>query len=455
MSCLFSASKLEETVRKSRELLPLVLPLLPKYSAVVFNDVDDPVLLDYRNKMLLFERDILLASSFRFDFVHPHRLMLKLCKRLHVPRLMAYKCWLLLKKSYVWPHCVCFSNADLACACLFLACHLDRSILETSKNGLLQSTADLMSTRINGAHWTRYFGSDIDRVIALARNIALTFADMEPNNTHVKEVLIELNSLVSQQIQKRSDEAKAAKERDEMEAKRKLSAAASSGQQSRKTSDAWDRRVKRFESMGSAKSQTEVSSNRHDREQRRDDRPRQQQYRNSFREPSRDRHEPFGGRRGEDNRSFRDDRDRRFRNQDRNVRDQDDRRDQRFRNQDRDVRDDGDRRDQRLRNEDRDRQYRESRPRSREDGRWRQNSRELDRDRRRPPSRSRSRERVRDGDREPDGHFRHREQHRKRNYEDFRRADQPRNGNRRDERDLRDIISSSRRRSRSRSPRRN
>eukprot|EP00158_Paraphelidium_tribonemae_P009334 Partr_v1_DN28837_c1_g1_i1_m34198 len=191
IAALFSASKLEETVCKSREYLVHVWRVLWRRDV----DADHPEVADYRKRMLVAEREILIACDFRFDFSHPHRFLLKVVKMLMSSAGAAlvdydefgWMCWRVLEESYVLPVCVHYSHIEIACGVVFLV-----SLLRPVA-GFDASTFSIHS----GAFWVDHLAADYSRVLSIAKDIALMMAESGSNSdATVTEALIKLNTLI-------------------------------------------------------------------------------------------------------------------------------------------------------------------------------------------------------------------------------------------------------------------
>jgi hypothetical protein len=115
ITCLFAATKCEETVKKLLELIPYAFSVLKPSVPITEEMVND-----LRKRILLYEQELLEACSFVFHMVHPHEGMLRMIKRLGLDKDFAWKCWQILLASYEAPLCIQFPPNLIGLAIIYL-----------------------------------------------------------------------------------------------------------------------------------------------------------------------------------------------------------------------------------------------------------------------------------------------------------------------------------------------
>lgn len=75
MACIFVASKVEETVKKFRELMIVAWPLMAHTSPVTELDADSPMVEEARKRVMAIELELLELMDFDFEVSHPHPIM--------------------------------------------------------------------------------------------------------------------------------------------------------------------------------------------------------------------------------------------------------------------------------------------------------------------------------------------------------------------------------------------
>ncbi|KAI3630937.1 hypothetical protein MIR68_011020 [Amoeboaphelidium protococcarum] len=114
LTCLFIATKAEETVKKSRDFLRCAWGVLYKQQSGYEDiDVDSNLMQDLRNRILTVEVDVLETVHYLFEYQHPQVVMVRMIKKMNLSHDFALYCWRLLDEV-----------AGVCDVCLFYPVHL-------------------------------------------------------------------------------------------------------------------------------------------------------------------------------------------------------------------------------------------------------------------------------------------------------------------------------------------
>ncbi|KAK9465624.1 cyclin-like protein [Lipomyces arxii] len=133
-ACLFVAAKMEDTLKKLKDILLASYYL--KHPAGPDISVDSPVIEDQRRKLISLERHVLETMSFDFRIKHPQPYIIKITKHLKYPATVAETAWLASIDSYRTLAPLKATPHAIALACIYIAATLfqqDTSIIEPAK----------------------------------------------------------------------------------------------------------------------------------------------------------------------------------------------------------------------------------------------------------------------------------------------------------------------------------
>ncbi len=100
VACILVASKVEETVRKIKEILLSATYILRNVELTW----DHPDIDAYKKRIMVLERSVLESSVFDFNMAHPHKYLIKIVKqwatRVDAYKSMTARAWSLLEDRY-------------------------------------------------------------------------------------------------------------------------------------------------------------------------------------------------------------------------------------------------------------------------------------------------------------------------------------------------------------------
>ncbi|KAK9455132.1 cyclin-like protein [Dipodascopsis uninucleata] len=97
-ACLFVAAKMEDTLKKLKEIL--VASYYLKYPNGPNINMDSQIIEDQRRRIISLERQVLETMSFDFRVKHPQPYVMKFCRYLKYPVNIAELSWLIAADSY-------------------------------------------------------------------------------------------------------------------------------------------------------------------------------------------------------------------------------------------------------------------------------------------------------------------------------------------------------------------
>ncbi|KAJ3221031.1 RNA polymerase II C-terminal domain kinase beta subunit, partial [Chytriomyces hyalinus] len=143
IACVLVACKLEETVKKTRDLI-LGLHALSGNEI----DYDDPEVENQKRRVIHIERCVLETLCFDFNQIKSaHKIIVQLAKLMEVPKHVAQKAWFMADESYYTLVATQYPAQFIALAALYLACRVeDCPALPTQSDWLHnpESEVDLM-----------------------------------------------------------------------------------------------------------------------------------------------------------------------------------------------------------------------------------------------------------------------------------------------------------------------
>ncbi|KAF8426936.1 cyclin-like protein [Tirmania nivea] len=121
-AALFVASKIEDTLKKSREILAVGHSIKHGTGSAEAINPDSPLLDDACRRCLSIERLILESISFDFRIRHPQPFIIKFCRYLNIPRHLTQLAWEIQIDTYrtisplkATPHTQAYAAIELAC----------------------------------------------------------------------------------------------------------------------------------------------------------------------------------------------------------------------------------------------------------------------------------------------------------------------------------------------------
>ncbi|KAJ3252425.1 RNA polymerase II C-terminal domain kinase beta subunit [Chytriomyces hyalinus] len=121
IACVLVACKLEETVKKTRDLI-LGLHTLSGNEI----DYDDPEVENQKRRVIHIERCVLETLCFDFNQIKSaHKIIVQLAKLMEVPKHVAQKAWFMADESYYTLVATQYPAQFIALAALYLACRVE------------------------------------------------------------------------------------------------------------------------------------------------------------------------------------------------------------------------------------------------------------------------------------------------------------------------------------------
>ncbi|KAL7266173.1 RNA polymerase II C-terminal domain kinase beta subunit [Rhizina undulata] len=161
---LFVACKIEDTLKKSREILATGYNLRHPQSEPINPDssnLDEPT-----RRIIGIERLILESSSFDFRNRHAQPFLVKLAKHFKCSTSVAQRAWDISVDVYktlaplkVTPHALALASLDLACRLEDQRIEIQHDKFETSKEAVLSTIDDLLELYTNQKSFTIVGGS--------------------------------------------------------------------------------------------------------------------------------------------------------------------------------------------------------------------------------------------------------------------------------------------------------
>ncbi|KAI9208478.1 uncharacterized protein BJ171DRAFT_489002 [Polychytrium aggregatum] len=115
ISCVFFAAKLEESVKKIRDIIQAV-----HIAIAGMDDLDAAAIEDHKRQAFLIEKRFLEISGFDFEFIYPHTYVIKFAKHLGVPQSIAANAWDLVDKCFATHLPLLYPPQVLAFAALWI-----------------------------------------------------------------------------------------------------------------------------------------------------------------------------------------------------------------------------------------------------------------------------------------------------------------------------------------------
>ncbi|CAG8478009.1 9529_t:CDS:2 [Paraglomus occultum] len=147
-TCVFVASKIEETYKKLKDILVAAYnvrhPLGPDINP------DGQTLEEQRRRIIGYERLVLENIRFDFQIQQPHKFLVKFIKRLGGDKTLARKAWTIVNDAYKTTACLRFPAHVMAAASLWLAAKLLHM--------------DFPPTMADGMKWTKLFCCKADDI---------------------------------------------------------------------------------------------------------------------------------------------------------------------------------------------------------------------------------------------------------------------------------------------------
>ncbi|KAK9448588.1 cyclin-like protein [Limtongia smithiae] len=120
LACLFVAAKMQDTLKKLKDILVASQQVLRRSSPAALIDADSPYIEEQRRRLIPLERHVLETMSFDFRMGHPQKYLIKFAKALDVPVDVAEVAWTISVDSYKSTvHLTCTSHA-IALACIYI-----------------------------------------------------------------------------------------------------------------------------------------------------------------------------------------------------------------------------------------------------------------------------------------------------------------------------------------------
>ncbi|KAG9289798.1 hypothetical protein G9A89_015378 [Geosiphon pyriformis] len=148
-TCIFVASKIDETYKKHKEIVIAVNTLSQGRSPE--NNGDGQWFEDQRRKIVSLERLVLETMCFNFQIKHPFKHLVLFTKKLKGDHDLAEKAWKIARDSYKTTACLRFPAHTIAAASIYLAANI-------------LGQKDFPSTNSKGVPWYKICMSRIEDV---------------------------------------------------------------------------------------------------------------------------------------------------------------------------------------------------------------------------------------------------------------------------------------------------
>ena len=142
IAALFVACKIEDTLKKSREILAVSYNLRHPNAEPI--NPDSPVLEDNAKRVIGMERQILETSSFDFRNRHAQPFLIKFCRRYNIGRTLAHRAWQISVDMYrtlsplrATPHAMALAALETACRLESHPIRIEYGQLETTRDDVL------------------------------------------------------------------------------------------------------------------------------------------------------------------------------------------------------------------------------------------------------------------------------------------------------------------------------
>ncbi|UZO05366.1 uncharacterized protein OCT59_025720 [Rhizophagus irregularis] len=122
ITCLFVSTKIEETYKKLKDIL--VAAYQVKHPEGPEINAESQTLEEQRRRVIQNERTIVETICFDFQFVLPHKLLVKFVKKLKGDKYLYLKAYNIVNECYKTTVCLRFPPAAMATASIFLATKL-------------------------------------------------------------------------------------------------------------------------------------------------------------------------------------------------------------------------------------------------------------------------------------------------------------------------------------------
>lgn len=142
IAALFVACKIEDTLKKSREILAASYNLRHPNSEPI--NPDSPLLEEVSKRVIGMERTILETSSFDFRNRHAQPFLIKFCRRYKVERGLAHRAWEIAIDVYrtlaplkATPHALALAALETACRLEAVEIRVRYEELEATRDDVL------------------------------------------------------------------------------------------------------------------------------------------------------------------------------------------------------------------------------------------------------------------------------------------------------------------------------
>ncbi|CAJ0642119.1 12818_t:CDS:2, partial [Entrophospora sp. SA101] len=117
ITCLFVATKIEETYKKLKDILIVAYYVLCPEGPEINTEKQ-------KRRVLTLEQTILEITCYEFKFLHPHKFLMKFVKKLGGDKSLAFKSYQIVNECYKTTVCLRFPPHTLAVASIYLAIKL-------------------------------------------------------------------------------------------------------------------------------------------------------------------------------------------------------------------------------------------------------------------------------------------------------------------------------------------
>jgi CTD kinase subunit beta len=142
IAALFVACKIEDTLKKSREILAASYNLRHPNNEPI--NPDSPLLEEVSKRVIGMERTILETSSFDFRNRHAQPFLVKFCRRYKVERRLAHRAWEIAIDVYrtlaplkATPHALALAALETACRLEAVEIRIRYEELEATRDDVL------------------------------------------------------------------------------------------------------------------------------------------------------------------------------------------------------------------------------------------------------------------------------------------------------------------------------
>ncbi|KAK9461623.1 cyclin-like protein [Lipomyces oligophaga] len=122
LACLFVASKMEDTLKKLRDILLAAHRVRHPNGPEI--GLDSSAIEEQRRRIIPLERQVLETMSFDFRVSHPQKYIIKFCRKMNLSQQVAETAWLLMIDSYKTLAPLKYPPHAIALACLSISVSL-------------------------------------------------------------------------------------------------------------------------------------------------------------------------------------------------------------------------------------------------------------------------------------------------------------------------------------------